>query len=171
MLISPRLIIFSGLPGAGKTTLAKALAKHLSAVYLRIDTIEQALKDQDIRVVAEGYYTAWRVAEDNLRLGLAVVGDSCNPLPISRQGWQAVAISSQAEYTNIEVICSDQAEHQKRVETRIADIPGLRLPTWEQVRNRDYEPWQGDRIVLDTAGQSSEESVQTLFERLSLSSK
>lgn len=39
------LIIFSGLPGCGKSTIARALAKRLGAVYLRIDTIEQAIRD------------------------------------------------------------------------------------------------------------------------------
>ena len=37
------LYIFGGLPGTGKTTLARYLAHHQRAVYLRIDTIEQAL--------------------------------------------------------------------------------------------------------------------------------
>ena len=39
------LIIFSGLPGSGKSTIARALAKRLGAVYLRIDTIEQAIRE------------------------------------------------------------------------------------------------------------------------------
>ncbi|MFP5386577.1 MAG: AAA family ATPase [Bacteriovoracia bacterium] len=39
------LIIFSGLPGSGKSTLASLLATHLKATYLRIDTLEQGLKD------------------------------------------------------------------------------------------------------------------------------
>ena len=38
------LIIFSGLPGSGKSTIARALARRLRAVYLRIDTIEQAIR-------------------------------------------------------------------------------------------------------------------------------
>ena len=36
------LIVFSGLPGTGKTTIAKALAAATAAVYLRVDTIEHA---------------------------------------------------------------------------------------------------------------------------------
>ena len=35
------LIVFSSLPGTGKTTIAKDLAAQTDAVYLRIDTIEQ----------------------------------------------------------------------------------------------------------------------------------
>ncbi len=35
------LIVFGGLPGTGKTTLARAFAQRRRATYLRIDTIEQ----------------------------------------------------------------------------------------------------------------------------------
>lgn len=38
------LIVFSGLPSTGKTTVASDLATRTSAVYLRIDTIEQAVQ-------------------------------------------------------------------------------------------------------------------------------
>jgi adenylylsulfate kinase-like enzyme len=44
----PLLIAFGGLPGTGKTTLAKAIAKRYSAVYLRIDTIEMAIRTTGI---------------------------------------------------------------------------------------------------------------------------
>lgn len=37
------LIAFGGLPGTGKTTVAQTLARKLAAVYLRIDSLEQAL--------------------------------------------------------------------------------------------------------------------------------
>ena len=61
------LIVFSGLPGTGKTTLAKALAADLQAVYLRIDSIEQALRNsgalrQDVD--ASGYQVANAIALD-----------------------------------------------------------------------------------------------------------
>ncbi len=40
------LIVFGGLPGTGKTTIAKALAAKHMATYLRIDEIEPALRSQ-----------------------------------------------------------------------------------------------------------------------------
>jgi predicted kinase len=42
---SVALIIFGGLPGTGKTTLSRMLAERRGALYLRIDTIEQALRN------------------------------------------------------------------------------------------------------------------------------
>ncbi len=60
---SPILYIFSGLPGSGKSTLAKRLARLHNAAYLRIDTVEQALRDLcEVPVQGEGYRLSYRVA-------------------------------------------------------------------------------------------------------------
>jgi Cdc6-like AAA superfamily ATPase len=63
------LIAFCGLPGTGKTTLARRLARRLQAAYLRIDTVEEVLLAEDgAPLVARGagYAVAYAVAEDSL---------------------------------------------------------------------------------------------------------
>lgn len=55
------LIAFCGLPGTGKTTLARSLAHCLQATYRRIDTIEEALlADDGGALVARGVGAASR---------------------------------------------------------------------------------------------------------------
>jgi predicted kinase len=45
---STRLIVFAGLPGSGKSSIAQGLGKQLKAVWLRIDSIEQAIRESAI---------------------------------------------------------------------------------------------------------------------------
>jgi predicted kinase len=148
----PRLIAFAGLPGTGKSTIARELARQVGAAWLRIDTIETAIADEATPIADEGYRAAYALAEDNLRLGLDVVGDSVNPWMETRDAWRDVGARAGADVLEIEVICSDAAEHRRRVETRGSDIPGLTPPTWQEVLDRDYRPWTRERLVIDTAG-------------------
>ncbi|WP_036233575.1 AAA family ATPase [Marinobacterium litorale] len=161
----PMLYIFSGLPGVGKSTLAKALAKRIGAVYLRVDTVEQAIRDLcDVQVEGEGYSLSYRLASDNLKIGNDVVADSCNPIKLSRMEWVQVAEKSGAYFLNIEMVCSDRSEHRQRVETRAPEVEGLTLPTWEQVKKREYHSWHCSRMVIDTASRSVHECVEQIME-------
>src|SRR5262245_50439265 len=164
MADEPTLYVFAGLPGSGKSTLAKAVSHQYNAVYLRIDTIEQALRELcSIDVQGEGYRLAYRIASDNLKLGRDVVADSCNPIELTRREWEQVAQNSGANFHNIEIICSDRHEHRRRVETRVGEVTGLALPTWQEVEDREYHDWTVDRIVVDTAGRSVEACADELL--------
>ncbi|WP_320176183.1 AAA family ATPase [Maridesulfovibrio sp.] len=158
------LYIFSGLPGSGKSTLAQGLSSELKCAYLRIDTIEQAIRDLcEFKVEGEGYRLAYRVASDNLKCGISVVSDSCNPIELTRTEWKDVAVNAGVKFINIEVVCSDKAEHKERVEKRTSSVAGLKLPTWEQVEQRDYHAWKSERIVMDTAGKTETTCLQELI--------
>ncbi len=159
----PVLFILSGLPGAGKSTLGKLLAKKCNAVFLRIDTVERGLRELcNYDVQGEGYRMSYRIAADNLKLGINVIADSCNPIELTRMEWEEVAKSCGCQFINIEIICSDKAEHKRRLETRVSDVSRLQLPTWEQVMNREYHPWKDNRILIDTANKTIEESFKEL---------
>ena len=137
------------------------------AAHLRIDTVEQALRELcGIAVEGEGYRLAYRLAADNLRLGLSVVADSCNPVELTRSEWEAVARNAQARCVNIEIICSDKHEHRRRVEARKATVAGLILPTWNEVERREYHDWTRERIVVDTARKTEDGCFDELLSKL-----
>lgn len=164
------LVIFSGLPGVGKTSMARQLARQIGAAHLRIDSIEQAIRgsatgNQPLDDV--GYRVAYAVAEDNLRIGRTVVADSVNPLRLTRDAWVNVASRAGVRAVEIEITCSVPEEHQRRVEARTADIGGMTMPTWADVVAREYQPWNRDHLVIDSANRTIDENVRLIRSMLS----
>ncbi|MEL6793663.1 MAG: AAA family ATPase [Pseudomonadota bacterium] len=166
------LVSLSGLPGVGKTALAKELAARAKAMHLRVDTVEAALKRSVLKVhPAEdaGYLAIASIAKDNLALGFDVIADTVNPIELTRQLWAQTAVAGDADLLNVEVICSDSAIHRKRVEARRSDIEGLVVPDWLAVVSREFEPFRGDRVTVDTAAASIDAcaaQVETEMRRL-----
>ena len=164
------LVIFSGLPGVGKTAISLELARQINAVHLRIDSIEQAIRgsstgNQPLEDV--GYCVAYAVAEDNLRIGRIVIADSVNPLQLTRDAWVNVAKRAGVRAVEIEVTCSVPEEHRRRVEARAADISGMKMPTWADVIAREYHAWDREHLVIDNANRAIDENVLLIRAMLS----
>ncbi len=121
---------------------------------------------KNAKVVAEGYMAAYAIASDNLQIGHKVVADSVNPIELTRKAWRDVTIKNNKPFLEVEIICSDKEQHRHRVETRCSDIKGLTVPTWEDVINRDYQPWQREHVLIDTAIASAEEAVSIICSRI-----
>lgn len=163
----PTLYIFGGLPGSGKSTLARVVARAYGAAYLRVDTIEQCMRDEGVALRGpEGYAVCWAVAADTLGLGVSVVADMVNPIAVTRERWVAVAERAGVTSICIHVACGDPVEHRRRVEGRTSEVPGLVLPTWDAVCERDFEPWPEADVLLDTAGETPAASGKRLLSLL-----
>jgi predicted kinase len=156
----PVLYVFSGLPGTGKTTLAQNISRIFKAVYLRIDTIEQGIMDLcKFNIQGEGYRLAYRIIEDNLKIGNDIISDQCNPWELTRNEFKNLAIENNCKYLNIEIICSNKEEHKRRVENR-------KFPPWEEINKWDYKSWNEEHIVIDTANKTVEECTKELIEKI-----
>ena len=166
------LIIFGGLPGTGKTTISRKLAEKIGAVYLRIDTIETAMAHSDLQAnnTNAGYLAAYGIAHDNLLIGCTVVADSVNSTQITREAWRHVAQSASANFIEIEAVCSDASEHQKRIETRPMG-ESLFTTTWQKVLDREYEDWKLQGIRVDTAQMTLEETIEKILASLTMFKK
>ncbi len=148
------LVILSGLPGVGKSTVALELARQIGAVHIRIDSIEQAILHSENfsgPMNDAGYRVGYAISLDNLRVGRTVIADSVNALAVARNAWVNVARQAGVDYVEVELVCSDATEHRRRIEARPADAPGLKPLAWLDVVSRSYETWNREHTIIDTS--------------------
>jgi predicted kinase len=150
------LIVIGGLPGVGKTTVARAVAGRSGAAHLRIDALEVALVQQGLVPTPEdvgvhGYGLALAAADSCLTAGTDVLVDAVFPVAASRRPFRELAARHGVPVHWVRLICTDPAEHRRRVEQRVADLPGHVVPDWAAVRRRDTDQWHERHTVIDTA--------------------
>ncbi|GID32140.1 AAA family ATPase [Paractinoplanes brasiliensis] len=150
------LAVFAGLPGVGKSTLAARVATGLPACVLAVDTVDFALQRYEVSEPRPGF-TAYGVvaalAGDQLGMGHHVIIDAVSPVKAARQLWVELAERAGVPLRVVEVVCSDDAEHRRRVEKRYAARDHDGVPDWVRVleRQAEYEPYLGPRLVVDTS--------------------
>jgi predicted kinase len=154
-----RLIIFSGLPGTGKSSLADEIGRELGIPVFSKDWLEAALRlcglgqtENEAQVLGyAGYELLTTLTERQLRLGQSVILDSVASFEPIRMRWRKLAYAYNADWRVVECICSDEVEHRARITNRQRDIPGWQELTWADVERVKsyYAPWTEERLVID----------------------
>jgi predicted kinase len=149
------LLLIGGLPGVGKTTVSREVARRTGSAHVRIDALEAGLVAQGLAapdaVGAAGYGLALTVADTLLAGGATVVADAVFPVAASRAPWTELAQRHGVPATWVRLVCGDPAEHRRRVEERSSDLPGLRYPDWAALTGRETDGWTEPHAVVDTA--------------------
>jgi len=153
-----KLIVFSGLPGTGKSMLAESLGEQQGVPIFAKDWLEAVLLQNGLRSTRNGtslgyvgYELLTTLAERQLMLGQSVILDSVASIQKVRDAWKGLVNKYQAKWRVIECICSDESLHRERLCTRERNIPGWHELEWSEVeRVREYyEPWKQGHLVLD----------------------
>jgi predicted kinase len=161
-------LVISGLPGTGKSAVARAVAERLDAVHLSIDPVENAMLAAGLEkgwtTGVAAYEAVREMAEGNLALGRSVVVDAVNDSEAARSTWRRAASSTGTAVTFVLLLVADTAEHRRRLEGRERGMADVGEPTWDQVRARAqaYEPWVGPCSVVD-AGRPLDDVVEQVL--------
>jgi predicted kinase len=113
-----------------------------------------------------GYVVGYDLAAEQLRHGISAAADCVNPLNITRDSWRACAAANGACVVEVELFCSDRTEHHRRAATRRSDIPDLIPPSWQQIVDREYEVWERDHVLIDTAAHSAHAAAGLIYDRI-----
>jgi predicted kinase len=143
-----RLILTCGLPGAGKTVLARRLAADRGAVRLTKDDWLWALGstpwDTPTRERVEG--ELWRLAQEILRLGLSVVLDfglwGRSERDELRGAARGLGVGVELHYLDVPV-----DELWRRIQARNSEPPWASYP----IRRADLDAWLGSFQAPDPA--------------------
>ena len=145
----------SGLPGTGKSEVAKQLARALGVPVFSVDPIESALLRAGIRHCFETGLAAYPVAEAlasaQLELGQGVIIDAVNAVEPAKEMWRELARTHNEPLRVVECRCSDEALHRIRLASRHRELDKHLEPTWTDVQARRAEqtPWMVPVFEVD----------------------
>ena len=169
------LIVFSGLPGTGKSSVAEAIGRELGIPVFAKDWLEATLQRCELHSGTDdtqglgyaSYELLTVLAQRQLELGQSVILDSVASTESIRKKWHGLALAHDATWRVIECVCSNESAHIASLAIRQRGIPGWHELAWSEVERVKvyYAPWQEERLELDMVNPLSE-NIETALSYL-----
>jgi len=160
-----KLIQFSGLPGTGKSTLARKVATKFRFPLLNKDHFEGVLYRANLTDGGSihGYNLLLETAELQLSLGVSIILDAVFPREGFRRRVRDMAAQNEAQLYIIHTFCSDETIHQERLIKRVSQVPWSPV-TWERAKEirSFYKTWQQDEALFLDAINPPENNFQAI---------
>jgi len=153
-----KVILICGLPGSGKSTLAEELAKSLSLPLFSKDVLEASIIESGVLLTEQlngvGYTLLKNLVNEHLKRQSSVIVDFIADKNRVNELWPDLLTKN---LIVIECVCSDKAEHKRRIGSRERNIAGWYELSWQEVEeiSTRYSPLVSNRLVLDTVQSSS----------------
>jgi len=144
------LVLFSGLPGAGKSTLAHRLAQELHRPLLCIDDVAVNVPKNAGSEFWDTQITALlNLVETQLKLELDVIVDSVF-MNMDRHHAQKLARNYDARFIPIYVFVSDEKVWEERVTSRFNESTEAGVATWERIQRQrqTFREWEPDTALF-----------------------
>lgn len=158
------LIIFSGLPGTGKTTLATQVARELHVPYLCIDdVVGDVPENPTVQFWDSKVAILLGLAERQLELSLSVVVDSVF-MNTDRHHAQLMAHRHGVRFRPIYTYVSDEVIWQERVMKRFEDS-AHNAADWKQIERQrtHFLAWQSDTALFIDSVNSFEQNYANVL--------
>ncbi len=156
--MNPTLVIFSGLPGTGKSILSTQLAQGLHWPLLRLDDIPARMPaswtSYDLDFWDNVISMLMQITETQLEVGVSVIVDAVF-MAYDRHHFQALARKYQARMRPIYTYLSDEKLWEQRVTERFNALGrSTDVANWEriQVQRKRFLAWEpGTALFVDGA--------------------
>jgi predicted kinase len=151
-----KLIVMTGLPATGKSTIAEALGRELAIPVFALDWLRGVLRRHEIDPEKGGfaaYEMLVTLARRQLMLGQSAILDSVLTPPAIRGAIRDLAMDYHVPIYGIWTHCSDESLHKARLLERKRGIPNWPELQWEDVQAiaRRYSVWEYVGLRLDMA--------------------
>jgi predicted kinase len=161
----PTLVIFSGLPGTGKSTLADRLARERRWPLLRIDDVAGKVPmDADYHFWDEKILVLLTIVEEQLKLGVSVIADSVF-MGTDRIHAQEISQAHEAIFRPVYCFVSDEKLWEQRVNERIDIAQDVDVADWGQIQHQRqwFAPWEsGTGLFIDAVDSVEQNFAQVL---------